>query len=133
MSCNNSFYKITVRGGGGVRKVSRQTSIGIKEGTSGRQWTIGHRVVPLTRLANTARLHFFERGCILLGRGGRGVYNFGYFHFFPFPVVFSSICSGAGNPQSFTVWSKDLHREHWPGLRRSAEASRKVAYQVVSR
>ena len=96
-------------------------------------------VVPPTRLPNrdafavgslVTGISFKEVVSFLAGGG----YHFAYFRgeFFSFPVVLSSVCSDAGNAQSLTRLSKDLHREHWRGLGRSTEEPRTVAYKVVS-
>ena len=69
----------------------------------------------------------FSRRGRTISRTSMGI----FFHFrssFLPSVLVREMHSGAGNVQSLTICSKDLHPEHWPGLGRSAEASRAVAY-----
>ena len=124
MSCNNSFTKSQ---SWWVRKGSHQ-NVSWKQ-TANLRSVVNNwpRSGPPDKTCKHGRfcISLKEVESFLVGGGvqfrvhPRGI----FFHFH-----FSSVCSGAENPQYFTIWSKDLHREHWPGLRRSAEASRKVAY-----
>ena len=138
MSCNNSFTKSQ---SGWVHKASPQMSIWNGERTCSRGWTNLPRSSPPDKSSKHGRVgswlpgyrHFVERGCIPLCRRGRTISRTSKGNSFSFPVVFSSVCSGAGNAQSLTGWSKDLHRERWRGLGSSTEAPRTVVYKVVSR